>query len=310
MAWWRDAPGPTDRMRPGLVAAAIALDALALVAALDGAHGLAAAAHVASAAGLALGLGRRAMRTPRALVFAMAVFLPFLGTLGWLAVASVRPAANDRPVPAYLRTPVPGPEAARVHAARPPIRRRGDAASARVLAARGRDDPGATALLRRALADRDEDVRLVAHAVLESKQRVAYRRVQDGAGAGDAGPRDARDLRLAAAHWELARTDLADGECLAHALASARRCACAAAARHARCASLELLVGRIELRRGAIDRGEAALMRAVELGLPPAVAAPYLAEAAFLRRRFDRVAQRLAVADAQPALARVRRFWS
>jgi hypothetical protein len=305
MAWWHDSP---DRMRPGLVAAAIALDALALIAALDGAHGLAATAHIASATGLALGLGRRAMRTPRALVFAMTAFLPLLGTLGWLAVAAIRPAPNDRPVPAYLRTPVPGPEAARVHAARP-LPRRGDAASARVLAARGRDDPGATALLRRALADRDEDVRLVAHAVLESKQRVAYRRVQDGAGAHDS-PRDARDLRLAAAHWELARADLADGECLAHALASARRCARAAAARQPRRASLALLVGRIELRRGAIDRGEAALARAVELGLPPAVAAPYLAEAAFLRRRFDRVAQRLAVADAHPALARLRRFWS
>jgi len=325
MAWWREpAPArshePRGRMRYGLLAAALGLEAVALVLALDGSldgsRGDALAAHVASAGAIALGLDRRALRMPGALVFAMAVFLPILGLVGWLVVASIGRGAIERPCPAHVRTPIPGPEAARAHAAQPPTPLRCAPASARVIAARGRDDPGATALLRRALADRDEDVRLVAHAVLESKQRIAYRRVQDGAG------EPAADLRLAAAHWELVRSDLADGECLTHALASARRHARAATAQHRERAQLALLVGRIALRAGELARtqrarsaglladAEAALSRAVELGLPPAVAAPYLAEAAFLRRRFDRVAQRLAAAGAHPALARVRRYWS
>jgi len=290
MASWRE---------PVLVVA-IGLEAAALVAALDGAAGLAVAAHVSSAGALSCGLDRRALRMPGRLVFVLAAFLPIVGLLGWLVVASVGPAASDRPDPAHRRTPVPGPEAARVRAERPATPHRSAPASARVVAARDRDDPGAIALLRRALADRDEDVRLVAHAVLESRQRVAYRRVQDGAG----------DRELAAAHWELARGGLADGECLAHALAAARHHAHAAAARHPHRASLALIVGRIELRRGASDDAEAALARAIELGLPAPVAAPYLAEAAFLARRFDRVPQWLADAGDHPALARLQRFWS
>jgi len=288
-----------SRLRHAALVAALGLEAVALVAALDGNSGLAAAAHVASAATIASGVERRALRMPSGLVFAMTVFLPVVGVLGWLVVASVGPAASDRPDPSHRRTPVPGPEAARVRAERPATPPRGAPASARVVAARDRDDPGAIALLRRALTDRDEDVRLLAHAVLESKQRVAYRGVHDTC-----------DLRLAAAHWELARTDLADGDCLAHALTAARHHARAAAARHPQRASLALLAGRIELRSGALDDAEAALARAIELGLPPAVAAPYLAEAAFLARRFDRVPRWLAAAGDHPALARLRRFWS
>jgi hypothetical protein len=304
--------------RKPVLAGALGLEVVALVAALDGLRDAAVAVHVASAAAIALGLDhrralrvaarsgtagpcdRRALRMPGALVFAMAAFLPILGALGWLVVAWIRPTADEAPGAAHLLTPIPGPEAARLHAARPAMPHRGAAASARVVAARGRDDAGATALLRRSLADRDEDVRLVAHAVLESKQRVAYRRVQDTTG---------NDLRLAAAHWELARTELADGECLAHALDAARRHARAAAAQHPERAQLALLAGRIALRNRDLAGAHVALSRAVELGLPLAVAAPYLAEVAFLARRFDRVAQRLAASD-HPALARIRRFWS
>jgi len=312
MAW---SPESSRAVRCCALAAAIGLESVVVVAALvgaldgtlDGSRGLALAAHLAAAGIFALGLDRRTLRMPGALVFAMAAFLPLLGLVGWLVVASIRPAATDRPVAAYIRTPIPGPEAAR--AARPPAPHRSASASARVLAARGRDDPAATALLRRALADRDEDVRLVAHAVLESRQRIAYRSVQDAAAHHGAGE-PAADRRLAAAHWELARTELADGECLAHALASARHHARAAAARDPQCAQLALLVGRIELRDGEPAAAETALSRAVELGLPPAIAAPYLAEAAYLRRRFERVASRLAGAGAHPALARIRSYWS
>lgn len=307
MTWWRD---------PAL-ASGVALEAVAVLAAIDGAGALALAAHVGSCGAIAIGLGERlpAGAAAARLAFAVALFVPILGALGWFVTASVRAPARHRPGPAIVRTPIPGPEAARVQALRPRVAPGASPASARVVAARGRDDPGAIALLRRALAHPDEEVRLVAHAVLESKHRVAYQRVHDGARDLDGAPIERRATlhrRLAAEHWEIARTGLAEGECLVHALDSARDHARAARAEHAGDAALAVLVAHIELRRGQVAEAEAALARAVALGLPEAVAQPYLAEAAFLDRRFDRVRDRLGDGHAAGNLAlhRIRRFWS
>jgi len=305
MASWRE---------PAL-ATGVALEAVAVIAAIDGMAGLALAVHLGSCGGIAVGLAGRlpAGRAAGRLAFAMALFLPVLGALGWIAAALVAPARDHRPGPAVVRTPIPGPEAARIQAGRSLPRPGGGSAGARVLAARRRDDPDAIDLLRRSLADPDEDVRLVAHAVLEFKHRLAYRRVHEDAcelELAPAGRRAAIHRRLAAAHWELARTGLAEGDCLAHALERARHHAQAALAEQPDHASL-LLLARVELRCGTGEEAEAALVRAVERGLAPAVAAPYLAEAAFLERRFDRVHHRLAAAPAgNAAVDRIRSYWS
>jgi tetratricopeptide (TPR) repeat protein len=299
---------------PSLVGAGVGLEAVAVIAAHDGMAAFALAAHLAGCCAIALGLSRRLPPGATGLALAMAAFLPILGALGSFAVAWVRPAATVRRRSTHVHTRIPGPEAARLHACRPRPPRAGAPTAARVMAAQGRDDRGAIALLRRTLADRDEDARLVAHAVLESKQRSAHRRLQDAARALEAAPPERRALlerRLAAEHWELARTALADGECRVHALDSARDHARAAAAMDPSSAPLALLVARIALACGRPAEAEAALARAVELGLPPAIAAPYLAEAAFAARRFDRVRPRLAVAPrGNPAVDRIRRFWS
>jgi hypothetical protein len=244
----------------------------------------------------------------------MALFVPILGALGWIAAAFATPPGDHRPGPAVVRTPIPGPEAARIQAGRPAPPPGGGSVGARALAARRRDDPDAIALLRRSLADPDEDVRLVAHAVLESKHRIAYRRVHEAARELELAPAERRAAihgRLAAAHWELARTGLADGDCGVHALACARHHAEAALADQPGHPSLLLLLARVELRCGRGQPAEAALVRAVERGLAPAVAAPYLAEAAFLERRFDRVQHWLAAAaTGNPAVDRIRSYWS
>ena len=308
MAWWRE-----RALAVGL-GLGLGLQAVAVIAAVDGMGPVALATHLGACGAIALGLGRRLPAGATGVVFVMTVFLPILGTLGSIAVAWVRPTVAAPPRHAHVHTPIPGPEAARVHAGRPLPPRGSLPTTARVLAARDRDDPAAIALLRRTLADRDEDVRLVAHAVLESKQRVAYRRLHEGARALDAAPPKRRAMleqRQAAEHWELARTGLADGECLVHALERARDHAQAAAAERPASAPLALLVARIELRCGSPAEAEAALARAVKLGLPPAIAAPYLAEVAFAERRFDRVRERLAAAPGgSTAVDRIRRFWS
>jgi len=298
------------------LATGVALEAVAAIAATDGLAALALAAHVGSCAGIAVGLGGRLPAGAAAgrLAFAMALFVPILGALGWIAAALVRPAGDDRPGPAVVRTSIPGPDAAWIQVGRVPPPPGAGSASARAAAARGRDDPGAIALLRRSLADPDEDVRLVAHAVLESRHRIAYRALHDTGCALELAPAERRATihrRLAAQYWELARTGLAESDCLSHALECARHHAQAALAAAPGRASLLLLVARIELRCAAAEPAEAALVRAVALGLPPAVAAPYFAEAAFLARRFDRVRQLLAaVPPGTAAVDRLRSYWS
>jgi polysaccharide biosynthesis protein PelE len=247
-----------------------------------------------------------------ALVFSAALFVPVLGLVGMAAVALGAPRDEPAPEPDCILTRIPRPPGPG-NDPREGFRHGADR-KARIdalAALRGRTDPRAVALLRRGLRDREEDVRLLAHALLESKSRAACRAIDETSRSlRDAAPsrQGALHRRLAFQHWEVARLGLVQGECLAHALASARGHALSALEQDPGSHPVHLLLGQIELRLEDPARAEAALVRACELGVSRAVAAPYLAEAAFLRRRFDLVRTRLA--DAQDgALARVRRYW-
>jgi hypothetical protein len=72
------------------------------------------------------------------------------------------------------------------------------------------------------------------------------------------------------------------------------------------------LLGRIDVRLSSSELAEASLGRACELGLSVKIVRPYLAEAAFLRRRFDLVRTHLEAAGSSGSaiVARVRRYWS
>ena len=304
--------------------AAAGLEGMAALAALRGAWTLALALHAASCGCLAASIHRRLLDGPAgrsfALVFAATLLLPVLGALGLAAVALTTPPAPSSSGPDLVRTRVPGPPQVGAGAAPP---RAGSAASrtrgrearlAAVAEARGHGDPTTIARLRRALGDPDEEVRLLAHAVLESKSRTAYRRIHHAARALEAAPpfrRSALQRELALEHWELAWLGLVEGESLDQALGAARRHARAALDGQPRSASLHLLLGRIALRRGDPGEAESELLRAAELGLPVALLAPYLAEAAFLARRLDLVRRRLAgAAAAFETVERVRRYWA
>jgi hypothetical protein len=135
--------------------------------------------------------------------------------------------------------------------------------------------------------------------------------------AGGRGPprgprRGAIHRQLAVRHWDVAWLGLVQGECLEHALHAAREHACAALDRDPRSPSLHFLLGRIELRSRGAERAEASLVRARELGMPAAVVRPYLAEAAFQRRRFDQV--RACFAEGGPGgpagAEPMRRYWT
>jgi hypothetical protein len=141
---------------------------------------------------------------------------------------------------------------------------------------------------------------------------------------GDIEPKEAAALEysLAQLHWELAYTGLAAGAVEDRALDSA--------ARHAR-AVLEqqektgkavqgnelaalFLLGRILLRKGALEEAEAVLEDARARGFADASIRPYLAEIAFLRRDFIKVKEHLRAlgpdGQQRPGLiADLCRFW-
>jgi len=299
--------------------AVAACEATSAVALLRGSGIAALVLHVAACGCAAAVLHRRfldgAPQWSFALVFATTFFVPLLGALGVIGVALVTPSAPS-PEPACIHTRIPRPGEAR-----PPSDARLASSSPQgrieaLTALRNRSDPEAVVLLRRALADSDEDVRLLAHALLESKNRAACRGIDDASRELEVAPegrRSAIHRRLASRYWELAWLGLVEGECLGHALATARDHTLAALERDPRSASLHFLLGRIELRLGAPERAEPALLHARELGLPAGVVAPYLAETAFLERRFDRVRSYLAEGGSVVpvgAAARVRRYWT
>ena len=300
------------------VLSAAALEGFAASAGLRGAWGLALALHAASCCAAAC-LHRCLLEGPAgwsfALLFAGTFFLPGLGALGLAAVALASPQAAGPAEVAVVRTAIPGlPQGA---AEMDPSRRaigEQEARLARLAARRGRDSPMAVARLRRALEDPEEDVRLLAHALLESKSRAAYDRIRVLRRELDAAPpprRAAIEGQLAQEHWELAWLGLVEGECLDEVLETARRHTLAALGGDARSASLHFLLGRIALRRGATHEAERALLRAGELGMSPQLLAPYLAEAAFLARRFDLVSRRLAGArGGGETVDRIRRYWA
>ncbi len=311
--------------RHGMTAlGASGLEALAVLAALRNMGALALALHAASSGCGALWLGRRLLDGPPGrsfgLFFGGLLFLPVLGAVGILAAALAAPRAGRSSDPGLLRTRIPGPPLAPDEAPRAPdeARRRGgrDDRIAAVMAARGRSDRSAVELFRQGLEDPDEDVRLLAHALLESRSRAAYRAIHESSRELEAafGTRcGSIHRRLAFQHWELAWLELVQGECLDHALGMARRHALAALADGSERPSLHLLLGRIDLRAGEPERAEGELRRAAELGMPAGVLQPYLAEASFQVRRFDEARRRVGEMNGGGAcgtVERVRRYWS
>jgi tetratricopeptide (TPR) repeat protein len=310
----------SSRIMAGLAAAAC--EGLAFAALLRGLAAPTLALHGAACCCVAGLLHRRHLEGPArssfALLFAGTFFVPILGALGLIAVGLLAPRSPAPSEPDCVRTPIPRlPGATELLPA--PEAELADGRQARLAALaalRERTEPGSVAQLRRALEDPEEEVRLLAHALLERKSRAAYRRIDEATQALEGAPAQRRGplhRRLALEHWELAWLGLAEGECLGHTLEMARRYVVDAIEQEPEAASLHFLLGRIALRLGGPEKAEAALLRASELGLPEAVVRPYLAESAFLRRRFDLVRRHLAQEaplHASETVDRVRRFWS
>jgi hypothetical protein len=194
---------------------------------------------------------------------------------------------------------------------------------ASVMALRRMDAQRAVPLLRVALGDASEDVRLLAYAILERREKELRGRIdtlltdlealEAEGGESDGKQRAAVLKALAEQSWELVHGGFVAGDVEKQMLQSAVRYG------HASVllvpdGSLALLLARIQLRSRKPGSALQYLRAADSLGVSNAALAPLYAEVAFLMRRFDAVGPLLAEAGtaplARPKLDAVARFWT
>jgi len=177
----------------------------------------------------------------------------------------------------------PGALAARLRFAREPAER-----VRAVLATRRLEGARATPLLRAALRDTHEDVRLLAYALLEDRERqgdAAIRALLAALAAAAPARRATLHEQLADAYWELCYQGLVAGELEAFVLSRALEHLDAAAGEAPeRSGARWLLRGRVLLRQGAGATARAALEESRRCGMPARTIDPYLAESHYLQR--------------------------
>ncbi|HHW2029438.1 TPA: HEAT repeat domain-containing protein [Pseudomonas aeruginosa] len=166
--------------------------------------------------------------------------------------------------------------------------------------------PGKEAIpiLKLALRDPADDVRLLAYSMLDQKESRINQRIEAALGRlAGATParRGALHGTLARWYWELAYLGLAQGSVLEHILEQAREHT-DQALRGTPSADLHLLAGRI------------ALQAAEEAGIDSAQLAPFRAEVAFFQRRYRDIPRLLAgMPDdmlQRPPFAALARYWT
>lgn len=178
--------------------------------------------------------------------------------------------------------------------------------------------PGRTAspLLRRALSDPNEDLRLLAYGMLDTlEKRInsaidteldALQSAQLAEGQDNAGPRTLEAAqRLSDLHWELIYQELVQGDLREHAIGeSLRYCEWVLKAQPGH-ALLYLRRGRLQHAQGRLKEAANAYARARAMGAPATRVLPYQAELCFDRKDFVQARELVRELQAWNALPRL-----
>jgi polysaccharide biosynthesis protein PelE len=171
-------------------------------------------------------------------------------------------------------------------------------------------------VLRELLGDAEDDLRLLAYGLLDSRekrlnadihaarQRLAASREDD--------ERAVTAHHLAALYWELVYQGLVQGDLLDYAVGQALDYTEIALRSNDDDPALHLQHGRLLQQLGRLDEADQAYTRARALGLPASRVVPYLAELAFARRDYAQVRRLLAAMNDWEGLSRLQpvlRFW-
>jgi hypothetical protein len=191
-----------------------------------------------------------------------------------------------------------------------------------VMALRHMDARHAVPLLRLAFAHESEDVRLLAFAILDRREKRLRARIKatearlatrSAAGPSGKSERAAWHRRLARDQWELVYGGFVSADVRGAALEAAARHA-NAALEHEMDARTAVLLARIRLAERRPMEAWACLERAERTGAARATCAPLFAEAAYMMRRFSEIPALLGRAAPEqlrrPELAPVAEFWT
>jgi tetratricopeptide (TPR) repeat protein len=277
----------------------------------------------------------QALRTPaldaRVFVFLGVVFVPVLGMAGFLAclVPALRWPGRAVISSGWRHTRTPAlPEKPAALPGRAALFQGGDLAAPlqhaadpqkrihALIATLSLEARQAVPLLRLALKDPDDEVRLLAYALLNRKEkaveaRMRLQQVEPASGASE--PSFLQHKALAHDYWELAQLGDPQGE--------ARISLCRRAHEHVQAAlvlrpddgGLQFFSGQILLAQLQFDAASAAFERARHCGTDARQVATMLAEIAFHRQRYGDVRRHLARAGSgirPPALNKLSTYWS
>ena len=237
-------------------------------------------------------------------IFSLAFFVPVIGTLGVVAAifpALYLPRKRDKqawqavgipklPFRAQLQLHSPifadgGLQDVLRHAPDP------DQRLAALLATRRMPGKEAVPILKLALGDPSDDVRLLAYSMLDKQESDINLHIQIALGElvnANAKTAGALHGRLARWYWELAYLGLAQGSVLDHVLTQASEHA-EQGLKAGEGGELFLLAGRIALERGDVERAEVLLSQAQENGMGAAQVLPFRAELAFEAGRYHEI---------------------
>lgn len=169
----------------------------------------------------------------------------------------------------------------------------------------------ASPLLRGVLNDPSEDLRLLAHGMLDNLEKRINRAIdheltilQAGAAAGSQQSQCAQ--RLSDLYWELVYHDLVQGDLRQHAMAQSLQYCSLALQHNQGNAALHLRRGRLLHEQGQLQEAEQAYAMARTLGLPAPRVLPYQAQLAFERRDYAQTRTLMRELDQWGALPRLR----
>lgn len=260
-------------------------------------------------------------------IFSMAFFVPFLGTIGVAASlfpALYLPRRQNTKVWASMGVPeLPfkpqertgdlmfsdgGLEDVLRHAPAPEKRLMA------LVAMRRMNPKDSIPILKLALRDPSDDVRLLAYSMLDQQESSINKRIEAALKALSAASKEQHaglHATLGRWYWELAYLGLAQGSVLEHVLNQARQHA--ETALNLGAIGAALTAARITLEQGHYDAALAHLDHAEQAGIDIQKIVPFKAEIAFLQGRYSEIPEHLATLSAEtlqrPPFVALARYW-